>query len=1132
MMDFSKAYNRADFVNYLRRDFLPDDFEQEEKNVPFWTQMNYASVATCLGKSKTLDLVVYEIKHRSLHDARVGLSKDAFRMLAGEKQNRALVIFVPENNSNNYRFSLIEIKLSIGENDSNVTRTYSNPRRYSYYLGKGIACYTPNKYLNELGRVKDVKDLFERFSVEVLTKAFYQELSDWYAWAIKVISFPNDISTHVDDKRHNHEGVIRLITRLIFVWFLKERKLIPWQFFDQEYIANHLIKGFNPHKIDNLFGKSEASVYYRAILQNLFFAMLNCPITKEGSAEFTERRFKDNRSQFDDNKLMRYRDEFNNPDEFLRLANETVPFLNGGLFDCLDEKRSGMYYDGFSERKESMAQLIVPDYLFFGEEAGKNIDLSEFYGDANKKKVSARGIIDILKRYNFTVEENMPFDKDVSLDPELLGKVFENLLASYNPETQQTARKQTGSFYTPREIVQYMVDESLVAHLKRTVGNELESEYRKLLDYADNEILLTEQQKLAIMQSLYNCKILDPACGSGAFPVGVLQQMVHILTKIDPDNSRWQKMLFDITLDENSSAYQSLTKEEQAELKDDLYRSFNENFNRPDYSRKLYLIENCIYGVDIQSIAIQISKLRFFISLIIDQKINNNPADNFGIRPLPNLEAKFVAANSLISLNRKESTLFDSDKIKDKEAKLKIAKHKIFSAKTSKTKEKYREQVRALRKEIADLLIEQHMVGNEQAQQLDQWDIFDQNASSPFFDPEWMFGVKGGFDIVIANPPFIDSENMVNQGMEQLRAFLVKTYKRLSGNWDMYMAFLERSLNLSPIVCYITPDKWLSRPFGEKMREHEMRSRLYSIAHAGAKVFESATVDAIITLFVDNSKHLSTYVFKSNSEICHINTEDISNLPKPYLIDYLFSSNAAIVSKIDSLTKKIHNLGVECEGACATSDAYKLVPLIKSLKKPNKNYYKLINTGTLIKFGNLWGCKPISYLGIKDEYPVVLKQEFENTFGKTYIQRARRKKLVMKGLNLLDVCLDDKAEFIPGKTMLVICSEDIALLKVLLVILNSKLIFWYLRIKYSSSSYCGGLTFTKDMINFIPIPELSSKAYDSLIKLATEAVSSDVFPLDKMNVFVYHLYNLTYDEILIVDRDSQITREEYDNFKL
>ena len=620
MIDFSKAYNRADFVNYLRRDFLPDDFEQEEENVPFWSQMNYASVATCLGKSKTLNLVVYEIKHRSPHDARVGLSKDAFRMLAGEKQNRALVIFVPEDNSNNYRFSLIEIQLSIGENDSNVTRTYSNPRRYSYYLGKGIACYTPNKYLNELGRVKDVKDLFERFSVEVLTKAFYQELSDWYAWAIKVISFPNDISTRADDKLHNHEGVIRLITRLIFVWFLKERKLIPWQFFDQEYIANHLIKGFNPHKIDNLFGKSEASVLLPRYSAKSFLQCLIARLPKREVQSLQNAVSKITVRNLTIIKLMRYRDEFNNPDEFLRLANETVPFLNGGLFDCLDEKRSGMYYDGFSERKESMAQLIVPDYLFFGEEAGKNIDLSEFYGDANKKKVSARGIIDILKRYNFTVEENMPFDKDVSLDPELLGKVFENLLASYNPETQQTARKQTGSFYTPREIVQYMVDESLVAHLKRTVGNELEGEYRKLLDYADNETSLTEQQKLAIMQSLYNCKILDPACGSGAFPVGVLQQMVHILKQIDPDNSRWKNMLLQFAIDETSDAYLNSTAEERREAVADIERAFDENVNYPDYARKLHLIENCIYGVDIQPIAIQISKLRFFISLVIDQK--------------------------------------------------------------------------------------------------------------------------------------------------------------------------------------------------------------------------------------------------------------------------------------------------------------------------------------------------------------------------------------------------------------------------------------------------------------------------------------------------------------------------------
>lgn len=221
--------------------------------------------------------------------------------------------------------------------------------------------------------------------------------------------------------------------------------------------------------------------------------MLNSPITPEGSKELSERHFRKGRGDYDNNKLMRYEYYFKNPQLFVDLANKTVPFLNGGLFDCLDEKDKDLYYDGFSDREAVKKALIVPDYLFFGEEVGKNIDLSEWYGDKKKKKVSARGIIDILKRYNFTVEENTPFDKEVSLDPELLGKVFENLLASYNPETQTTARKQTGSFYTPREIVQYMVDESLVAHLKRTVGDDLETQYRQLMQYTDEVVNFTEE---------------------------------------------------------------------------------------------------------------------------------------------------------------------------------------------------------------------------------------------------------------------------------------------------------------------------------------------------------------------------------------------------------------------------------------------------------------------------------------------------------------------------------------------------------------------------------------------------------------------------------------------------------------
>ena len=851
-MEFNKAYNRQDFVKFLQNSFLPNDYIPSEEEVLFRTQMKYSTEAVKLGTCESLDLVVYEVKHSSKNDARVSLSKEAFRMLADEAKDRALVVFVPEDSNANYRFSFIEITLDIKEDSSKVSYNYSNPRRYSYFLGEGIAYYTPNKYLNEKGRVVSKEDLLSRFSVEVLTKEFYQELSDWYAWAIKIIRFPNDINDKEDDSKFNNEGAIRLITRLIFVWFLKQRNLIPNEFFDEKYIADNLLNDFAPNRQTGLFmQKSLESKYYKAILQNLFFAMLNSPITAEGSKEMSERHFRKGQGDYDNNKLMRYEYYFQNPQLFVDLANTTVPFLNGGLFDCLDDKDNGMYYDGFSDRETVRKSLVVPDFLFFGEEAGKNIDLSEWYGDKKKKKVSARGIIDILKRYNFTVEENTPFDKEVSLDPELLGKVFENLLASFNPETQTTARKQTGSFYTPREIVQYMVDESLIAHLKRTVGEELEPQYRQLMQYTDDEVELTSEQRKNIMQSLYNCKILDPACGSGAFPMGILQQMVHILNRIDSNNEMWREMMYQRAISDTSDAYRNSSDEERKELVKDIERSFDESINRPDYARKLYLIENCIYGVDIQPIAIQISKLRFFISLVVDQNTNTDPTDNFGIRPLPNLEAKFVAANTLIGLQKKDASLFDSEAIKAKENDLKIAKHKIFGAKTVRTKRKYRQIVNDLRLEIATLLKENGAVGNDEARELASWDMFDQNSSSPFFDPEWMFGVKDGFDIVIGNPPYVQlqaNDGALGTMYEKLN------YETFVRTGDIYSLFYERGYQLlvsKGHLCYITSNKWMRAAYGEKTRKFfaEKTNPKVLIDFAGVKIFESATVDTNILLF-------------------------------------------------------------------------------------------------------------------------------------------------------------------------------------------------------------------------------------------------------------------------------------------
>ncbi len=674
----------------------------------------------------------------------------------------------------------------------------------------------------------------ETFSTELLTRKFYNELSDWYAWAIKVIRFPNDINDPDDDEKYNHEGSIRLITRLIFVWFLKQKHLIPKEFFDEDYLRENLLKDFDPHMRYGLFNqKTNKTIYYKAILQNLFFAMLNCPLTENGSSEVNVRRFRTNGDDVGYSRLLCYQSLFKDSGKFIELAN-TVPFLNGGLFDCIDDREHGIFYDAFSERLDVQKGLVVPDYLFFGDNNGEAIDLSEFYGDKNKKKVKANGIIDILKKYHFTVEENTPYDQEVSLDPELLGKVFENLLASYNPETQSTARKQTGSFYTPREIVQYMVTESMVAHLKRTVGEELEPEYRHLLSYGSDAFNLSPDQRREVMQSIYQCKILDPACGSGAFPMGILQQMVHVLGKIDPDNTMWRELMVKQATDETSEAFNQSTKEERDELLADISRSFDVNINRPDYARKLYLVENCIYGVDIQSIAIQISKLRFFISLVIDQVTNDNPADNFGIRPLPNLEAKFVAANTLIGLSS-DLSLGDTEVVQKKKAEMKEVKHRIFNAKTYKTKLKYKNRMAELRQELTDMLLSDGFVTEGESQQLAAWDMFDQNASSPFFDPNWMFGVKDGFDVVIGNPPY------VVVGQAEAKKYY-KDFKTLKCQ-ELYAYFFERSVSIlqdNATLAFITGSLYTKGIKFESLRYFlENNTELLAFRNEGDKVFEN-----------------------------------------------------------------------------------------------------------------------------------------------------------------------------------------------------------------------------------------------------------------------------------------------------
>lgn len=1140
-MDFSRRYNRTEFVNFLQHQFLPEDFVVETTNIQIDRQTKYIRSVTKLGSCDTLDLVVYEVRHTSTHDARVGLSKEAFRFLADEWESKALVLFVPEGSDANYRFSLITIDLSETE-EGKLQRIYSNPRRYSYYLGEGIACYTPNKYLNELGRVEsndEGKDLASRFSVEVLTKAFYQELSDWYAWAVKVVRFPNKLDDDNDDDKYNAEAAIRLVTRLIFVWFLKQKHLIPDEFFDEDYIRENLIEGFDPRTNRDLFYNSGESKYYKAILQNLFFAMLNSPITPEGSSEISERRFRENRGDYDNNKLMRYKSLFKNPQLFVDLANRTVPFLNGGLFDCLDDKDKGIYVDGFSDRTAVKEALIVPDFLFFGDEVGRSIDLSDWYGDSKKKCVSARGIIEILKQYNFTVEENTPFDQDVSLDPELLGKVFENLLASYNPETQTTARKQTGSFYTPRDIVQYMVDESLVAHLKRTVGEGLETEYRKLISYVDDEILLTDEQKQQVMESLYHCKVLDPACGSGAFPVGMLQQMVHILSQLDPTNEQWKKMMLEEAVNESRTAFQAESREEREERLRDIEMSFDENLNNPDYARKLYLIENCIYGVDIQPIAIQISKLRFFISLVVDQKTTHDPVTNFGIRPLPNLEAKFVAANTLIPLAKTDGELGRTPEIIELENKLKEANHKIFSAKTVRTKRRWKECLISLREDMATKLVKNGFLTADAANQLASWNMFNQNMAATFFDADWMFGVKNGFDVVIANPPYIDSETM-----ERTMSTMRKTYKELystaSGNWDMFIIFIERGNHLlkhKGVQSYIVPNKLIAAKYADALRNLIANQNLYILRDYGSvPVFEAFVYPCVFVLHKHEGEtfvKFETMDDLTKIESSHIVKREVFN--RDTLWDKYFISKDKLeiilsVSNNPCLSTFVSQI---C-GAATVAEAYLVKEVLEDLWHTDK--LKFINTGTIDRYTSLWGIKDTQYIKGKYQTPAINKSNLQRINNKRLLQSVSEK-IIIAGMCKEIEAFYDCGEYLAGKSTTIILDKSSNKLKFVYTILNSKLITFWLRINFNSLKMSGGfINLGVNELSQIPIATNENLMHqlilcaDQIIIRKKEDPQADTSDLEnQIDVLVYHLYNLTYDEVLIVDPETSIRREEYES---
>ena len=842
-------YNRESWQQLLHDIFL-NKVTFHNSPVQVHVSSHLAKEALNLGYIKLSDgltIAIYEVElsdnvdiERNRRGIRDMLTTDWRTNYAGA------FMFCYRKNESILRFSYVSETWGFNK-QGEYEKISTDTKRYTYLLGEGRGCHTAIKQFGKLKESKQaLTDITEAFSVETLTKQFYKDLFEWYQWAIDdstQVTFPNNITTEDDDRDDVEKKVIRMITRIMFVWFIKQKELVPNRIFDIEYIST-ILKEFDPYSMT-------VGNYYNAILQNLFFATLNRAIEDENG---NTRKFATSTKR-DIKTLYRYAEMFSiSEQEVINLFSE-VPFLNGGLFECLDKTRyiDGVEqcynFDGFSRNDARFAdgrykhRAVVPNILFFEPE---------------------KGLLSILSRYNFTIEENSPEEQQVALDPELLGKVFENLLGVYNPETKETARNQSGSFYTPREIVNYMVDESLIAYL----GNN--DFVRSLFSYDFTFDKAKSNEYLKIADKLKAVKILDPACGSGAFPMGLLNRMIDILERISP--------------------------------------------NEDIYELKLSVIENCLYGSDIQSIAAQITKLRFFISLICNcEKDASKP--NFGIPTLPNLETNFVSANSLIAKKKEDRqlNLFKSEEIESIKKELHQIRHLHFSAKSTSTKHRLREKDLALREKLIELLSDENNFASDDAKQLAEWNPYDQNAVSPFFDPEWMFGVADGFDIVIGNPPYIQLQN---NGGELAKLYEGCGYSTFDRKGDIYCLFYERGWQLlkkGGHLCYITSNKWMRAGYGEKTRDFfaNKTNPLLLIDFAGVKIFESATVDTNILLFSrSNNQHKTTCAITNKQ-----NKDSVKNLSdfvqqQDIICDFSTSDSWVVLSPIEqSIKKKIEAVG-------------------------------------------------------------------------------------------------------------------------------------------------------------------------------------------------------------------------------
>lgn len=593
----------------------------------------------------------------------------------------------------------------------------------------------------------------------------------------------------------------------------------------------------NGEENDLIKPNSKGTAYYKFILQNLFFNALN-----------SEKKDRDKKvfdvyaANFSDEKAIKEGIFFS-------------PYLNGGLFDIhpndwceIDKKGNHLVNNAFS----------VPDQLFLEKEEGLN---------------------SILARYKFTIAENTPLEEEIAVDPEMLGRIFENLLAEQSDDTKEAARKNAGAFYTPRPVVSYMCRSTLLKHL-------------------DSEI--KPENSKAIIHRLMETTVLDPACGSGAFPMGMLEEMMQVLTTVDPEGKVWVA---------------EMMKSKDEQFREHISEMFADGQIR--YVKKLGLLRSCLFGVDLLEYAIEITKLRCWLALIVEQRVDFSK-ENYNLKPLPNLEFKFYKKNSLFRFYKDQNLnnlidQIDNDKLLKELVNL---ENQYFIAKSDRhgTKEEIKEKIVKLLEKVVDsqsvkvneqlFLVRRninHLVSNRGAEkelvklrkkekalaeELGSLAIFKTTIKDYFIERVVFPGIfnkeskNPGFDIVIGNPPYVNTKLISSMGISQ------KLDEEYGYCDDLYNHFTFRGLELlksGGLLSYITSDTFLTLQTKKNMRMDFLGIRKESVLGEGLFAKTQETIpECRVTEIINTPKAFAALV---DTAIFTVKKEKAIEQPEMVYID-------------------------------------------------------------------------------------------------------------------------------------------------------------------------------------------------------------------------------------------------------